>query len=377
MTGGDRVAGAVDDLRVERLDVSPPPPGPDADDTELGTETGTDPDADGETEAHAHAPAGPDVDAVTRDLMTLRKGRGLQTPGLAPRLGPALLSALDLRTDLAETELRRRAQAGIVEAAQALPGDLREAVLVALAVDGWTNVPLLTDRLDAVAVAMDRDARTARRRVDAATRQLADALVTSRVDVENPFAPPGWYVESLASTLRVGPAGARLTEDRVVVADTDGLDTVTATLSLPAPVSGRMPELDITAEAGCRIRGAHHVSQSHWRYELALPHPLRAGEAHRYVVSFSVPDRDLMRPYYTLIPLRRTRRFSAEIRFADPAAVELAWRLDGVPPAVLEDAAPTTRILTPDDAGVIRVRFEPVVQGLCYGVQWRWAAPAG
>lgn len=367
MTAGDPLT-AVGDLRVERLDVAREP------DDVASDGTGDD------TEAHAHMPSGPDVDAVTRDLMTLRKGRGLQTPGLAPRLGPALLAALDLRTDvtdIADTELRRRAQAGIVEAAQALPGDLREAVLVALAVDGWTNVPLLTDRLDAVAVAMDRDARTARRRVDAATRQLADALVTSRVDVENPFAPPGWYVESLASTLRVGPAGARLTEDRVVVADTDGLDTVTATLSLPAPVSGRMPELDITAEAGCRIRGAHHVSQSHWRYELALPHPLRAGEAHRYVVSFSVPDRDLMRPYYTLIPLRRTRRFSAEIRFADPAAVELAWRLDGVPPAVLEDAAPTTRILVPDDAGVIRVRFEPVVQGLCYGVQWRWAAPTG
>ena len=339
----DLSAGPPDDLSVDRLDVV------------------------------AHGAGLPDVEAVHRDLMTLRKGRGLKTPGLASRLGPALLAALDLTTDLPETELRRRVQAGVVEAAQTLQGDLREAVLVALAVDGWTNVPLLTDRLDAVAEAMDRDSRTARRRVDAATRQLADALVTRRVDAENPFAPPGWYVESLASTLRIGPGGARLTEDRVVVADTDGLDTVTATLSLPAPQAGRLPELDIRAEAGCRIRGAHHVSLSHWRYELALPRPLRAGEAHRYVVTFSVPERDLMRPYYTLIPLRRTRRFSAEIRFADPADVALAWRLDGVPPAVLDDAAPTTRILTPDDAGVVRVRFEPVVQGLCYGVQWRWA----
>ena len=344
MTGGDPAPTAVGDLAVDRLEL-------------------------------AHAPSGPDVEAVHRDLMTLRKGRGLQTPGLASRLGPALLAALDLTTDLPEPELRQRAQAGIVEAAQTLPGDLREAVLVALAVDGWTNVPLLTDRLDAVAVAMDRDARTARRRVDSATHLLAGALVTRRVDVENPFAPPGWYVESLASTMRVGPSGARLTEDRVVVADTDGLDTVTATLSLPVPQSGRLPELDIQAEAGCRIRGRHHVSLSHWRYELALPRPLRAGEAHRYVVTFSVPDRELMRPYYTLIPLRRTRRFSAEIRFADPADVALAWRLDGVPPAVLEDAAPTTRVLAPDETGVIRVRFEPVVQGLCYGVQWRWATP--
>ncbi|WP_088317368.1 hypothetical protein [Kineosporia sp. R_H_3] len=314
-----------------------------------------------------------DVDTLTRDLMALRKGRALQSPGLVSRLGPALVAALDLDLALPETELRRLAQSGIVEAAQALAGDLREAVLVSLAVDGWTNVPLLTDRIDAIATAMDRDARTARRRLDAATRQLADALVSRQSgEPGNPFAPTGWYVESLAATMRLDSASARLTEDRVIVADADGLDTVTATLSVQALEPGTLPELGIVAEAGCRIRGAHRVSESHWRYELALPRPLRAGERHRYVVSFTA-DRDRMRPHYVLIPLRRTRRFSAEIRFADADAVALAWRLDGVPPAVLEDAHPTTRTLTPDDTGVIRVRFEQVVQGLCYGVQWRWA----
>ena len=51
---------------------------------------------------------------------------------------------------------------------------------------------------------------------------------------------------------------------------------------------GQLDDDDVLARNPCRIRGAHHVTQSHWLYELALPRPLRAGERHRYVVSFVV-----------------------------------------------------------------------------------------
>lgn len=314
------------------------------------------------------------VDAVTEDLLRLRKGRGLRTPDLAARVGPDLAAAVDLDLSAPRADLLRDLQAGIVEAARRMPADLRGAVLVGLAVEGWSDEPFLTDRISAVARAMDRDARTARRRLDTATRMLADAILGRRRPAgSNAYAPPGWYVESLAATLRLDLPAARLTEDRVVVAETDGLDTLFATLSLPPLDPYAAPDLAVVAEAGCLIRGATRVSESYWRYELALPRPLRAGEAHRYVLSFSVPDRAAMRPYYTLIPLRRTRRFSAEIRFAGPDAVALAWRLDGVPQVVLEDGEPTETLLRLDDTGVVRVRFEHVEQGLCYGVRWRWA----
>jgi hypothetical protein len=319
----------------------------------------------------AHAGAG----EVCDDLMRLRKGRGLAGPGLARKIGPALATVLGVDVTTPEAELRRQVQGGIVEAAQALTEDLREAVLVSLGVGGWSVEPLLTDRIRRVATAMDRDARTARRRLDAATLQLADSLVARGLadSAGNAFAPAGWYVESLASTLRFALPAARLTEDRVIVADTDGLDTVTATLSVPPRDTLSAPELAVTTEAGCEIRSALRVSESHWLYELALPHPLRAGERHRYVISFSVPDGASIRPHYALIPLRRTRRFSAELRFADPRAVSLAWRLDGVPQSVLDDATPARTLLRLDEAGIVRVRFEHIVQGLCYGVQWRWA----
>lgn len=319
--------------------------------------------------------ARPCVDEVFQDLMRLRKGRGLAAPGLAQKIGPALATGLDIDLTTAEAELRRQVQGGIVEAAQVLAADLRWAVLVSLAVAGWSAQPLLKDRIGWVAGTMDRDARTARRRLDAATLQVADDIVARRLADTggNPFAPAGWYVESLASTLRLDLASARLTEDRVIVADADGLDTVTATLSVPPRDPLGAPELAVSAEAGCEIRSARRVSESHWLYELALPRRLRAGERHRYVISFSVPDRESIRPHYALIALRRTRRFSAELRFANPASVALAWRLDGVPQSVLDDATPTRPLLRLDDAGVVRVRFEQVVQGLCYGVQWRWA----
>jgi hypothetical protein len=257
-----------------------------------------------------------------------------------------------------------------------LAPDLRGAVLVGLAVSGWSDAPLLTDRIDEIARSMDRDARTARRRLDAATRQLAGAIRARRriEETSNPYAPSGWYVESLASTLHLDLPTARLTEDRVIVAEVDGLDELTASLSMPPRAGFPTASLDVVAQAGCAVAGARRMSESHWRYSLALPRPLRAGERHRYVITFSVPDRETIEPYYVLVPLRRTRRFVAELRFGSPDDVELVWRLDGVPPSVLSDALPTQPGLTLDERGTVAVAFDEVLQGLCYGVQWRWAS---
>jgi hypothetical protein len=394
MNGDDDVdTRAVDEvsaerLRVERLEVGPSPGSTasrstTSEATTSGSTTagsaGPFPDGSGkEASGPADQPAGDkprfSVKDVAGDLIRLRKGRGLQSPDLAGKIGPALAAALDLAPGQPDAELRRLARSGIVEAAQELSSDLRAAVLVSLAVDGWSDVPLLKDRIIAVAKSMDRDARTARRRLEAGIQQLADALLvrSSPGTGKNPFAPSGWYVDSLASTVRLDGVAARLTEDRVIVAEVDGLSFVTAALSVPPQVPGAPLTVDLVAESGCEIRSSEQVSQSHWLYTLALPRPLRAGDRHRYAVSFSV-DRDLVQPYYVLVPHRRTRRFSAELHFASPSDVALVWRLDGVPSSVLYDAEPTPTLLRPDDAGVLRVGFEPLVQGLCYGVQWRWA----
>jgi hypothetical protein len=153
----------------------------------------------------------------------------------------------------------------------------------------------------------------------------------------------------------------------------DGLDRLTANLSMPPRAGHPRPALDVVAEFGCEVAGARQMSGSHWRYSLALPRPLRAGERYRYMITFSVPDRATIRPYYVLVPLRRTRRFSAELTFARADDVALIWRLDGVPASVLEDATPSDGVLTLDEHGTVRVAFDRVQQGLCYGVQWRWA----
>jgi hypothetical protein len=315
------------------------------------------------------------TDGIVTGLKRLSRGRGLQSADLTTRLEPVLVEVLELDLEQSAVEVRRQIQAVVIEAAQAMKGDMRFVALSTLGADGWFHGPRLQDRVGEVARRFDRDARTIRRWIESAFTQIADALVARRANPRevNPNAPTGWYVDSLHSTLHLDAAQPTLTEDRVIVAEEAGLKSIWHSLSVPR-VDGQQPaELKVTAEHGCDVIGMRRVSDSHWRYELELTRRLRAGERHRYVVTSAVVRREQMQPFYVLSPHRRVKSFSVEILFGTPPAAGPVWRLDGVPYSVVRDRQPTDDLCDLQPDGRAKASFENVVQGLSYGLAWRWA----
>lgn len=289
-------------------------------------------------------------------------------------MGPALVEVLELDLEQPTVEVRRQAQVALIEAAQAMKGDMRFVALSTLGVDGWFHGPLVQDRIGEIARRFGRDSRTIRRWIDAAFTQLADSLIARRAipREENPHAPAGWYVQSLHSTMRLDIEQPTLTEDRVIVAEIAGLKKIRTTLSVPRVDGERPAELNVVADAGCELIGTRRVSDSHWRSELELPRHLRAGEQHRYVLTSAVGGREQMQPFYILSPHRRIRSFSIEIYFGNPPVAGLVWRLDGVPYSVVRDGQPNDELCDIQPDGKVEVSFENLVQGLSYGLAWRW-----
>lgn len=77
-----------------------------------------------------------------------------------------------------------------------------------------------------------------------------------------------------------------------------------------------------------------------------------------------------MRPYYVLNPLRRCEHFTVRVRFGRERKPESIWRLNGVPPRVVDDFSPNDDPLFIDRLGEVSLEFHNMQQGLSYGLQW-------
>ncbi len=311
------------------------------------------------------------------ELTHLRRGRGLNDPKVHTRIGPGLRQALGIAVTDPAVEQRDQLRAGLNAAARSLPPDLGLAMFEALAIDRLSP-PTLTAREERLTEALKTGPRTVRRRISEATVLVARNLAPrmARAQASEQFVKPGWEVEELAGVLRLSPDGARMTEDRLIVA-TQNLTHVTSNLSMPPGPGGEgvADRLTLVAEEGCEISGVTQVSDVHWVYDLALPRPLQAGERHRYRITFLASSLAVMQPYYVLVPFRTYQRFSAEVHFGTPAVADAAWRVDGVPPALLRAAGGSSPVpIDPAATPVVRVEHRNTTPGLCYGVRWSWAS---
>jgi hypothetical protein len=315
------------------------------------------------------------VELLDKELAALCRGRGLQDPKILDRLGPTVREALGIRYSDDAAEQRRQLQVGLYEAARSLPPDLRTVFIHAMGFDP-AGAAYIGDRLEIAGKRLDRDTRTVRRRLTQARHHVAENLASllRRAASNNRYVGTGWLVDSLHSLFRLDLPAPRLTESREIIATVEGLDSITANVSLPSPPPpADPPMLEVVAEDGCTVASAEQVSASHWRYELALPVPLHRGERHHYVVTFVTSSLGYVRPYYVLVPFFDVRAFSAEVHFGSPPVSRHAWRLDGVPPAVIEDSPATAPDFDTEKSPVIRVEFMRARPGLCYGLHWDWS----
>jgi hypothetical protein len=294
---------------------------------------------------------------------------------IGSRLGPQLRSLLGIESTDDPGVMRRKVAARLTVLADRLPEDLGHAVRAALALGDVTTDRFLKDRVGQLAAKIQRDPRTAKRRVDEGLRRLAEMLVDSAEpapDRGNPFAPEGWYIRTLHSVLLLDRDPPRLIERRRIVATRSGLDRVLISLSAPSPDdhgTGAEPPVRLDVLQGGVLADEDYAG-SHYRATLRLPGPLAMGEEHEFTVAFRARPRREMRPYYALTPFRPCESFQLTVRFdaADlPASV---WRLDGLPPRMVTDFDPGLRLLDINAIGEISVAFSDLRPGLAYGVRW-------
>ncbi len=114
------------------------------------------------------------------------------------------------------------------------------------------------------------------------------------------------------------------------------------------------------------------VSPSTWQVALGLPRPLAVGERHRLGVSIAMPSRAFVKPYNAFVPVRRTRSFAAVVHLPTDGSVTGAWRLDGVPPAAMEDGVPIGDSFDLPASEPLAAEWTTVRRGLGYGIGWSW-----
>jgi hypothetical protein len=325
-----------------------------------------------------------DAVALHDELRSLARSRGLRAANLGARVGPVLRRYAGLG-DAVGGELRTRLSDWLRDRIAALPADLRTVVAVALALDPRADQRLLTDRLGWLAVELERDPRTIRRRSEEAFRLLAEtaaahpdgqralADVTSSARLPVLAGPPAgpWYVERVWAVLRLDGPTPELLETRRVVAVEDDVRELVLSMSLPRPPGAPDSPRDLGVDVlfGGRIMRVDRWGDSLFSPVLRLPRGLRRNERHDFGCAWRVPPGQLMAPRYALNPTTRCDALDLRVRFPEGAEPRVE-RVDGLPLRAVEDHAVDLPAVPLDGVSEAFARFSRLSSGLCYGLRW-------
>ncbi|MFD4673293.1 hypothetical protein ACFWNN_26460 [Lentzea sp. NPDC058450] len=308
------------------------------------------------------------AELIRVEIRALRKGRGVRAGNAEELLGDslrALVAQAGAVVPALITELDARAAE--------LPEDLRTAVRASLGLAGETkDMPHFKDRVSWLAARLQRDERTALRRIDDAERVLARevALELDRRDGMDQAGSIGWHLDELRTLLRMDVASPEVHEHRRIVATRDGLQEVRAWMDVP-PDDGRRPALSGEVLYGGRIVRREQPTHSQFQFAIRFPEPLRAGQSHEYGLLLRIPEDQPMRPHYVMTPECHCNRFVLRVRFDPARAPRRIRRIDGEPVRRFDSDEPVGTPIELDEAGELEVRFERPAFYLGYGARWQ------
>jgi plasmid stabilization system protein ParE len=308
-------------------------------------------------------------ESLTAELKQLRRGLGLYHPDLAKRLGPGLRYVCGV-TD-GDPDLRPKVITRLRDAAGALPPDLSVAVQAALGVHPETRaLHKLEERVNWLARRLNRDARTARRRMDDACAMLGEQLGAGR-DGRRPTLPStGWHIESAQSAVLLDDGPPAAIERRVVVAEHDGLDRLVLSRTIPPNGSGGRPDVRGKVLFGGVLGVKEWASETRFQLVLDLPVTLRAGDRHEYCVLWQNPPDQPMRPHYVFTPALRVDHFDLHVRFDRSALPERVFRVTDSFHRDLDEQPRDRDEIAVDPAGEVHLEFQHLAPGHGYGVRW-------
>ena len=315
--------------------------------------------------------------ALGDELSRLRRGRGIMASDLSERVGPNLRALAGIDPAGSQEEARRRLLAFLGELARNLPEDLRLAFSAALALDEDVRHRFLDERMRWLAARLQRDVRTARRRVDEAI-SFAEASAGAQASEASDYMPGRWFLARLRTLLRLDEERPTAIEERTVVANVDGLADFVISTTVPRPAEpggsglagARKQRLEFSVIYGGSLSHCDQPAASYFRYFIQFPRPLSHGESHEVGVAITIPDDQPFNPRYTFQPLHRCDEFDLRVRFGLHGQPAHIWNIVGLPRGMVDDFADPDALVMPDAVGDIHLRYRFLRIGLAYGARW-------
>ena len=314
---------------------------------------------------------------LVSELKTVRKGRGIFASQIGERVGPALRQLCDVSDEDGPAEIRRKVADRLENLADGLPEDLRLAVRAALGICPEARLPLYGDRVAWVATQLNRDARTARRRIDDGIHQLAQQSAifraTSRL-APGPAAPvTPWHTTELRLAMALDRERPEIFEQRRVVSDRNDLTELDLAMTLPMPPEHPDPhasELEVDVLFGGTLINRGMQSSERHAFVLALPKPIAAGEPHDFALRLRLGKEQALQPYFVCVPRYPCDDFDLRVRFHPRRVPTRIWLLCNVFQRDVDDPVPGGETLSVDAAAEIHLTFRRLTPGLAYGVRW-------
>lgn len=293
------------------------------------------------------------------DLKVLRKGRGLFVSHIDERVGATLRTVCEVTDADGPAEIRHKVGERLGTWAKKLPPDLRLAVMAAFAIAPDARLPLYQDRVNLAAEKLNRDPRTARRRIDDGIHHLAQLAAA--------FAPkPGaagfggapWHTEVLRTTLALDRDRPEVLEQRRIVADVDDLSEVDITVP-PAAITVEMFHGGTLMPRASRRPG----------YSLRLPEPLRHGQSHDLALHARLGREQHARPWFVYVLEHPCATLDLRVRFDRRRVPLRITAFEHVQPREFTSATDGVTVYA-DAAGEVQASFTDVAPGMAYGVRW-------
>jgi hypothetical protein len=264
----------------------------------------------------------------------------------------------------------------IASICDSLPEDLRLAAQAALGMHEESEGDFLDRRVNWLAGKLDRDPRTARRRIDLAFKRIAEVIAREiETGRENdPFG--GWCVGALKALVRVDTDPLTLTEVRQIKAARDELAEISLQFSArDVDLSDQNLEI-LDMLFGGEVVARKNVTRSYRDYTIRLPRTLRIGQSQELGACFTLPPGTRIRPHYLFSPLQRVEHLDVRVKFDRERLPATVWSVDGMPAGTVEDLNPLDHLVEVDRIGEVHRRFDSLQPGLTYGLCWSDPASA-
>ncbi|MFB7272108.1 hypothetical protein [Streptomyces sp. NPDC056244] len=310
---------------------------------------------------------------VLSELKDLRRGFGMEDPHALARAGRALRYIAGVAAEDNPARQREKIKSCLLEWTRALPLDLSFYSRVALALDG-SGAERFERRLRRIAVELDRDARTARRRVDEAFERLAEEAMGAVVPPQPRRPGTPWHLRSLKTLVLLGSQGAEVIEERRIVSHQDGLTEISHSSTFAA--TGMETHtvdpggVEITVLQGGTLSGSTWLSATRLGLRVRLPHAVDAGHSHALTFRTSALGGKALAPYYVCTPRFPCERFDLTVRFDGCPPPHRVWRLDDELPLEAGDISLCRGAVDVDAVGEARAAFTDLEPNRSYGLGW-------